>query len=52
MTQLFPRRHGGSPDPHLRQRAEAHRVLDAARAGENIDAERIAWALRITGDAA
>lgn len=32
------------------QRAEAHRILDAARSGAYITTERITWALRITGD--
>ena len=31
-------------------KAEAHRILDAARDGLNIDEARITWALRITGD--
>lgn len=31
-------------------KAMAHRVLDDAKAGMNISAERITWALRITGD--
>lgn len=28
----------------------ANRVLDAAKAGLNISADRINWALRVTGD--
>ena len=31
-------------------RAMAHRVLDDAKAGLDIDEARITWALRITGD--
>lgn len=31
-------------------KAEAHRLLDMARAGHNISEDRITWALRITGD--
>lgn len=31
-------------------KAEAHRLLDLARAGHNISEDRITWALRITGD--
>ena len=44
---LFPR-----SSPTQEQRAEAHRLLDAARAGADISPDRITWALRITGDLA
>jgi hypothetical protein len=38
-------------NPHADSlRAEAHRILDDARAGLNVSPERITWALRITGD--
>lgn len=42
---LYPRE---SSSQH--QRARAHRILDAARAGQHVSAELITWALRITGD--
>lgn len=32
------------------EKAHAHRILDDAKAGLDIDQERITWALRITGD--
>lgn len=47
---LYPRNPGKCRDMHARAKAEAHRLLDRAKAGEQIDAERITWALRITGD--
>lgn len=47
---LFPRHPGSSRDPEAYLRAKANRLLDRARAGEQIDEERITWALRITGD--
>ena len=47
---LYPRNPGSNRDMYARAKAEAHRLLDRARAGEEIDAERITWALRITGD--
>lgn len=31
-------------------KAMAHRILDEARAGLNVSAQRIDWALRVTGD--
>lgn len=31
-------------------KAQAHRILDDARAGLSVDPESINWALRITGD--
>ena len=43
--KLFQRQ---SHDEDLK--AMAHRVLDDAKAGLEISAERITWALRITGD--
>lgn len=42
---LFPR-----TSATQEQRAEAHRILDAARSGADISTERITWALQITGD--
>lgn len=42
---LFPR-----TSATQEQRAEAHRILDAARAGDQISTVRITWALRVTGD--
>ena len=47
---LFPRNNGGCRDPYVRMKAEAHRLLDRAKAGEKISEDRITWALRITGD--
>lgn len=47
---LYPRRSGRSEDQETRHRAEAHRILDMARAGQPISEDRITWALRITGD--
>ncbi len=31
-------------------KAQAHRILDDARAGLNVDLDSINWALRMTGD--
>lgn len=42
---LFPRTQSTES-----MKAEAHRLLDLARAGHNISEDRITWALRITGD--
>lgn len=44
MTLFSREQHGES------LKAQAHRLLDDAKAGLDIDAERITWALRITGD--
>lgn len=43
MSQFFSRK-GTS------ERAEAHRILDLARAGYAITDEQINWALMVTGD--
>ena len=38
-------------EPHNASlKATAHRILDDAKAGMSVSAERITWALRITGD--
>jgi len=47
---LFPRHGGQCRDPYDRMKAEAHRLLDRAKAGEKVSEDRITWALRITGD--
>lgn len=47
---LFPRHQGLSNSQEFALRCRAHRLLDRARAGEDVDAETIAWALRCTGD--
>lgn len=47
---LYPRRGGKTADPYVRLKAEAHRLLDRLKAGEEISEDRITWALRITGD--
>lgn len=51
---LYPRRTYAEstkriPD-ELRRKAEAHQILDRARAGHPVTAEEIDRALRITGD--
>lgn len=45
MRTLFPR-----INSHLCQRAAAHRLLDALRAGQDFDATMVNWALTVTGD--
>jgi hypothetical protein len=47
---LFPRRHGGSQSLEFATRCKAHRLLDRARAGDDVSARDIQWALRQTGD--
>lgn len=47
---IFPRHQGLSHSQEFALRCRAHRLLDRARAGEEVDAETIAWALRCTGD--
>lgn len=51
---LYPRRPGPGQWPGHEQRrlkAYAHRLLDRARAGRRVEAFRIEWALKVTGDA-
>lgn len=45
MRTLFAR-----TNAHLCQRAAAHRLLDALRAGQDFDVAMINWALSVTGD--
>lgn len=45
MKALFPRLNA-----HLCQRAAAHRLLDAWRAGQDFDSGMVNWALIVTGD--
>lgn len=45
MKALFPR-----VNSHLCQRAAAHRLLDAWRAGQDFDSTMVNWALSMTGD--
>ena len=47
---LFPRNPGPSHCPIFSLRCWAHRVLDAARAGAQIEDALIEQALRLTGD--
>lgn len=47
---LFPRHQGGSLSREFAARCQAHRILDQARAGIDIPACTIAWALAKTGD--
>lgn len=47
---LFPRHPGGSISRETMARCQAHRILDQARAGIDIPACTIAWALAKTGD--
>jgi hypothetical protein len=47
---LFPRHQGGSISREFAARCQAHRILDQARAGVDIPAGTIAWALVMTGD--
>lgn len=53
MVRLFPR-NPGKPKAHRRvgfnAKAEAHRVLDRARAGLPAPGIQVRWALRVTGD--
>lgn len=55
MTTLFPRRtrtKHAQHAPEVRLRAVAHQILDRARAGHEVSAADIRWALRVTGDLA
>jgi hypothetical protein len=47
---LFPRNPGPSHCPQQWARCWAHRTLDAARAGLDVDDDTIAQALRVLGD--
>jgi hypothetical protein len=48
---LFPRHQGGSHSQEHANRCRAHRLLDRARAGLDVDPAQIHWALVQTGDA-
>ena len=47
---LFPRHQGLSHSQEFTLRCRAHRLLDRARAGDDVSDDDIRWALRHTGD--
>lgn len=49
-VKVFPRRSTSSSCLNRKAKAAAQRVLDKCKAGDVRSWERMAWALRVTGD--